>query len=149
MLTESLFYQFITFAGKTLLMKLNSRRTFLRIILIGIISFFAFVWNKLTLNHLEISKQGKRLYPFIKNKSVSFFDNIIVINQDEKVTVFSSHCTHLGCKINKVENGRFVCPCHGSEYDLQGKVIKGPAHKNLEIIPSKITNEGTTIEIGG
>ena len=44
---------------------------------------------------------------------------------------------------------RLVCPCHGSEYDLDGNVVKGPAWKNLEIIPSKITSDGTHIEING
>ncbi|XP_076947986.1 cytochrome b6-f complex iron-sulfur subunit, chloroplastic-like [Bidens hawaiensis] len=43
-------------------------------------------------------------------------------------------CTHLGCIVpwNTVEN-RFVCPCHGSQYNNEGTVIKGPAHLPLEL----------------
>ncbi len=43
-------------------------------------------------------------------------------------------CTHLGCVPNKTDKG-WSCPCHGSEYDLSGRVLKGPAPKNLELPP--------------
>merc|ERR1711998_371345 len=37
-------------------------------------------------------------------------------------------CTHLGCVVpwNKAEN-KFMCPCHGSQYNKEGKVVRGPA----------------------
>lgn len=37
-------------------------------------------------------------------------------------------CTHLGCVVpwNKAEN-KFLCPCHGSQYNNQGRVVRGPA----------------------
>ena len=53
-------------------------------------------------------------------------------------------CTHLGCVVpwNKAEN-KFMCPCHGSQYNEQGKVIRGPAPKslalsNIEISENKV-----------
>lgn len=125
----------------------NSRRIFLKVIAVGIASFFIFIWNKLTQNQIYLIQQKERVLPFNKNKPVSFFENYIVVNQNETTTVLSSHCTHLGCKINKMENGKLACPCHGSEYDLGGKVLKGPAYKNLEVLPSKISTDGTHIEI--
>ena len=88
------------------------------------------------------------MVPFNKNKTVSFVENFIVINKNETTTVLSAHCTHLGCIINQVENDRLICPCHGSAYDLNGNVIKGPAYKNLEIVPSEISSDGSQIEIG-
>lgn len=39
-------------------------------------------------------------------------------------------CTHLGCTVT-VSSGRLSCPCHGSEFDRQGEVLKGPADKPL------------------
>lgn len=130
-------------------MKKVGRRSFLRLATVGIVVLFGFIWNKLTLSLIELKKQKMRIFPFNKNKEVSFTDNYIVVNSEDSTTVLSAHCTHLGCIINQTENGRLVCPCHGSEYDLNGNVVKGPAYRNLEIIPSKITSDGTQIEIEG
>ena len=45
-------------------------------------------------------------------------------------------CTHMGCVPNKSDSG-WLCPCHGSEYDDSGRVVRGPAPKNLEVPPYK------------
>ncbi len=42
-------------------------------------------------------------------------------------------CTHLGCVPNRNAEGGWLCPCHGSMYDASGRVIRGPAPKNLEV----------------
>lgn len=44
-------------------------------------------------------------------------------------------CTHLGCvPIGEAGDfGGWFCPCHGSHYDVSGRVRKGPAPLNLEI----------------
>lgn len=42
-------------------------------------------------------------------------------------------CTHLGCVPNRDDDGGWLCPCHGSMYDASGRVIRGPAPKNLEV----------------
>lgn len=125
------------------------RRIFLRMGVASIFSLLVISWNKLTLNHLERLKQKVHILPFNKNKSISFIENYIIINKNETATILSAHCTHLGCTINQTENGKLVCPCHGSEYDLDGKVVKGPAYKNLEVIPSAVTSDGQHIEIKG
>ncbi len=124
------------------------RRTFLQLGVAGVVSLLIFLWNKLTLNHLELLKQKVHVLPFNNNKEVSFAENFIIVNKNATTTVLSAHCTHLGCVINQVENERLVCPCHGSEYDLNGKVLKGPAYKNLEVIPSEIAADGKHIKIG-
>lgn len=127
----------------------SSRRTFLQISLAGIVGLFVFIWNKLTVTHIDSEKHKKHIFPFNQNKKVSFAGSYIIVNNSEKTTVLSAHCTHLGCIINQTENDRLVCPCHGSEYDLNGNVLKGPAYKNLEVLPSKIISDGTQIEIEG
>lgn len=46
--------------------------------------------------------------------------------------VLSAICTHLKCKIDySPEDGHFVCPCHKSEFDLDGEVLRKPARKPL------------------
>lgn len=64
-------------------------------------------------------------------------------------------CTHLGCspkyKPNLAElgpdwQGGFFCPCHGSTFDLAGRVFKGvPAPINLEVPPYRFINPHTIV----
>jgi len=49
-------------------------------------------------------------------------------------------CTHLGCVPNRTESG-WSCPCHGSIYDNSGRVLRGPAPKNLIVPPYEFINE--------
>lgn len=61
---------------------------------------------------------------------------------DPELLVVVGVCTHLGCVPlgqssgdNQGLYGGWYCPCHGSVYDVSGRVRRGPAPKNLEIPP--------------
>tara|TARA_R110002095_G_scaffold91585_1_gene79974 strand:+ start:6591 stop:7223 length:633 start_codon:yes stop_codon:yes gene_type:complete len=63
-------------------------------------------------------------------------------------------CTHLGCVPSgqkptdtRGKYGGWFCPCHGSVYDVSGRVRKGPAPKNL-YVPPYIFVDDTTLRIG-
>ena len=58
-------------------------------------------------------------------------------------------CTHLGCVPLKQqgEYGGWFCPCHGSHYDISGRIRKGPAPENLEVPPYSFVSENV-IKIG-
>jgi ubiquinol-cytochrome c reductase iron-sulfur subunit len=68
-------------------------------------------------------------------------------------------CTHLGCSptyrpdvapqdLGKDWKGGFFCPCHGSRFDLAGRVFKGvPAPLNLVVPPYRYLSD-TEIEVG-
>lgn len=43
----------------------------------------------------------------------------------------SSVCTHLGCNVRHVAGNGFACPCHGSLFDANGRVTRGPAPRPL------------------
>lgn len=62
-------------------------------------------------------------------------------------------CTHLGCvpterKNVKLSEEGWLCACHGSRYDLSGRIVSGPAPRNLDVPPYEILNNNTIIKIG-
>ena len=56
-------------------------------------------------------------------------------------------CTHLGCVplADAGEFGGWFCPCHGSHYDLSGRIRKGPAPENLPVPPARFDGEDTIV----
>lgn len=77
----------------------------------------------------------------------------VLEGKDEWIVVVGV-CTHLGCiplgTKDGDERGEFngwFCPCHGSHYDVSGRIRKGPAPKNLEV-PSYAFISDSVIKIG-
>jgi cytochrome b6-f complex iron-sulfur subunit len=68
----------------------------------------------------------------------------IIFNDGTKFTVTSLICTHLGCTV-EAKPEHFICPCHGSQYDLNGKVVRGPASQPLKQLTIEKTTEGKLI----
>lgn len=64
--------------------------------------------------------------------------------QKKEWLVLVGVCTHLGCVPNVKAEGWF-CPCHGSFYDLSGRVLGGPAPSNLEVPPYKFTEDNKLV----
>ncbi len=60
--------------------------------------------------------------------SVTFMEDerVFLVRQGNTFRCVSAICTHLGCTVNRAEQG-YHCPCHGSLFDDQGKVESGPA----------------------
>lgn len=73
---------------------------------------------------------------------------------NEDILVTLGVCTHLGCVPlgaaegeNKGEFGGYFCPCHGSHYDVAGRIRKGPAPTNLAVPDFEFSSE-TAIRVG-
>ena len=85
---------------------------------------------------------------YCKNELRSIKDNIFVV---------IGICTHLGCSptfrpdvapadLGASWQGGFFCPCHGSKFDLAGRVFKGvPAPTNLIVPPYKYLTDATIL----
>jgi Rieske Fe-S protein len=57
---------------------------------------------------------------------------ILVVKTGAKTfSALSVQCTHEGCPVNPPVNGVITCPCHGSQYNLDGTVRHGPAQYAL------------------
>jgi Icc protein len=53
----------------------------------------------------------------------------------------SDICTHMGCEVSWVgKDSRFECPCHGSQYDISGKNVAGPAPRPLARYKTQVVN---------
>jgi ubiquinol-cytochrome c reductase iron-sulfur subunit len=78
-------------------------------------------------------------------------------SQKPEVLVMVGSCTHLGCSplfrpetpapdIDKNWKGGFFCPCHGSRFDLAGRVYKNvPAPTNLKVPPYRFEGENLVV----
>ncbi len=77
---------------------------------------------------LQEIKRGQGAVIEIKKKKTAVYKK-----EDGTLVKLSPQCTHLGCQLSwdKEQKG-WSCPCHGSFFSPEGKVIKGPAKKDLE-----------------
>jgi len=65
----------------------------------------------------------------------------VMKKSDTEVVAFAPQCTHLGCAYRFEERRKtFLCPCHTSNFDMDGKVIDGPAPRPLDRYQVKIQN---------
>ena len=82
-------------------------------------------------------------FQFIQEDSFFKLDQVhhvwVIKHAADRATVFSSICTHLGCRVDwQVDWQKFVCPCHGSVFSADGKVVSGPAPRPLDTLVHKI-----------
>jgi menaquinol-cytochrome c reductase iron-sulfur subunit len=71
----------------------------------------------------------------------------VILNHDGSVTAFAPLCTHLGCAYGWNSSRReFQCPCHGSTFSKEGKVLTGPASRPLDQYLVKV--EGARLWLG-
>ena len=63
---------------------------------------------------------------------------------NRRFAAVSPICTHLGCTVD-IEQSRLVCPCHGSNYDREGRVLRGPAEHPLTRYPVELTTDDVLI----
>jgi len=54
-------------------------------------------------------------------------------DQYNRWVAITSRCSHLGCSVRWIQAAeRFICPCHGSVFDLEGVRVAGPAPRPLD-----------------
>lgn len=92
-------------------------------------------------NHPELRTPGG----FLKIRLEGSGDVFYVLALDEgDYAVLSPICTHQGCTVG-VEGRNLVCPCHGSTYRRDGRVVRGPAPRPLTRLPARLTEGGVLV----
>ena len=127
--------------------KLSRKQFFQRIGLASLLPFSA-AWY--SASERQISKSGGRkklVIPPDVAQGITFMDSIIIDKRGDEVKIYSSRCTHLGCRINKVEDNELVCPCHGSRFSYNGSSIQGPASKPLRQLPFTLNRKTGEITV--
>ena len=116
--------------------KLITRKNLLKLMMIIMLTSVLKMFLDL-LSAASNREEGKNRHVKIPGNlpdGVHFFNQVIISKKGESLTVLSSTCPHLGCVIKSFENGRLVCPCHGSQYSAEGKLIKGPSRNDLSAL---------------
>jgi len=91
--------------------------------------------------HKSLQSESIVRIPTSIEEGVTFQNEFIIVKEKNEIRFLSSKCTHLGCKINSFENNKFICPCHGSTFTIEGKNTKGPAAKPLKELAFSINKE--------
>jgi cytochrome b6-f complex iron-sulfur subunit len=88
---------------------------------------------------IKNEKQKNRKFVLLQEDEKSFPICVYRIEQN-KFQASLLECTHQGCELN-VGGGIYSCPCHGSEFSTSGKLLEGPAERDLKTFKTEIDNE--------
>mgnify|MGYP000591341112 CR=1 FL=1 len=116
-----------------------------------------FVADAVVMHHLSVSSNRqsntRKLRTITRNQFERMVDHLIerakkpvmiVRGEGEQFSAFSLKCTHLGCTVGWNEAARsFDCPCHGSRFEIDGTVKKGPAKRPLTAYA--VSSDGATL----
>lgn len=144
------------FAEKKTDENLLSRRYFLELVgggAIGLVTVGSIVLTGQFLSPNVLREPSLR---FKAGPVENFPPNSVTLDKEQKVLIvrakegyfyaISAVCTHLGCITNwKSEEGIIVCPCHGSKFDKEGKLLEGPAPRPLPRFAMTLDEQGELV----
>lgn len=83
--------------------------------------------------------------------AVNFQGGVILVDHPSAnvYNALSSICTHQSCQITGYDSGssQFICPCHGSQFDINGKVTQGPASAPLTKYQTQVSGNQLIIKV--
>ena len=83
----------------------------------------------------------------LKGKTPKGPVTVVPNGNNGQISAVNPTCTHKGCQVEwKKANGKFLCPCHGSEFAATGKVLKGPAKKDLPIYQTQVSGNNILVK---
>lgn len=102
---------------------------------------------KATQNNMKVTvAESEMMKSDVKVVSIKNFDYNVFLkkNSDGSYLALAMLCTHAGNPLVKTGE-KLYCSLHGSEFDKNGNVLKGPAEKSLAHLP--VVNNNGTLEI--
>ena len=100
--------------------------------------------NKLSVNKAEF---GEDKFVIVDNSEMEAPIFLYRKEQDEFLALLML-CTHKACDV-KPAGSILICPCHGSEFSREGKVLKGPADEPLVSFPVSTDADHIHIHLKG
>lgn len=78
--------------------------------------------------------------------SVTKSGRIVLLRDDAGFWAINATCPHLGCQPAFDEDRRiFLCPCHGSQFDPEGRLLAGPAPRGMSLAVLRLDTQGALI----
>lgn len=124
----------------------QSRRKFITTLTLACASL-GLLWRYLTPPVLQrrqvVARLPKADVP-VEGALVLRQERLALMREGESIYALNLVCTHLGCTVTVTSSG-LDCPCHGSRFDRQGRVLQGPADRPLGRL--KVEEHEGTIEV--
>jgi cytochrome b6-f complex iron-sulfur subunit len=118
----------------------------------GSVSYLAQVQGNVSGNNVSVAIDSSS--PLAKTGGAALVNTssgqlLVDRSSDTQFNALTAVCTHAGCIVSGFDssNNQFVCPCHGSRYDLSGHVVQGPASTSLQKFQSNFSGSTLTITI--
>ena len=124
----------------------QSRRKFITTLALACASL-GLLWRYLTppyLSRRQVVAQAPRADVPVDGALVFSQERVALMREGDTVYALDLVCTHLGCTVTVTSSG-LSCPCHGSRFDRQGRVLKGPADRTLRRL--KVEERDGIIEV--
>jgi nitrite reductase/ring-hydroxylating ferredoxin subunit len=109
--------------------------------LAGLVRFLSFELDPAPPTEYDLGPMTN--YP-VNSTSMLLHIPAVLIHKPDGFSALSLTCTHLGCTVEQ-KSDSFECPCHGSMYDNQGEVQKGPAKLPLKRLRVTTTEQGNLL----
>jgi nitrite reductase/ring-hydroxylating ferredoxin subunit len=93
---------------------------------------------------IALDKFQSSAHYIVRHKTLPF--DILVVKNKEQYTALQMRCTHNDVALN-FAGKKLVCTAHGSEFDLQGKVLKEPASASLTTYRTSVQDQFLTIQL--
>ncbi len=115
--------------------KILSRSEFLKMAWVGLVSLGTLSGFAVFVRYLSYQPPAEQKAPVDLGEAGSYPPGsitmlpeipVLLLHTPGGFTVLDTTCTHLGCQLH-LEGAGLVCPCHGSQFDLEGEPTQGPA----------------------